>query len=400
MAFVSHTTRITGGTLLLCGILCLCLTCQAADTTTLTPTEEAASRSGTETRQREVTAGWEITRKPLLRGFFNLYNACVLRVPDATYPFRMWLFGWAAEEGNPGYPGYDAIYCARGKDLAHWEVYAGDAGWDGSMTPSLWVPVVTASDAPYDNFHNGDPAVVLHDGVYHMAFSAVGIAPVTDAVGNQRLHLVSCVMAATSTDGLHWKKSEKPIALWSKEYADPWYLVDGKVGDPPPGHMGSYHRPALMYDSGRWRLWFDYYLPGTFLSLGVMENTAEFLRPEAWRLLRADQAPLLRNWPNACVVRAGKWLYSFSDAPYYPPEVGGEGRMLTMARSGDGLDWEVLGYLRPEPEACSHVPEALVLDGWLYVFYAYKPIVQPWDYRYKEIRMMRHRLADDGALAK
>ena len=40
------------------------------------------------------------------------------------------------------------------------------------------------------------------------------------------------------------------------------------------------------------------------------------------------------------------------------------------------------------------------MDGWLYVFYAYKPIVQPWDYRYKEIRMMRHRLADDGTLAE
>ena len=134
--------------------------------------------------------------------------------------------------------------------------------------------------------------------------------------------------------------------------------------------------------------------------MGAAENAGEFLLPEAWQLVSSGEAPLLRDWPNACVVRAGEWLYSFSDAPDYPQEVGGEGRMLTMARSRDGLDWEVLGHLRPEPDACSHVPEALVMDGWLHVFYAYKPVVQPWDYQYSEIRMMRHRLTDDGALAK
>jgi hypothetical protein len=92
-------------------------------------------------RLRDITAGWEITHEPLLWGFHNLYNPCVVRVPDDDYPFRMWLFGWAAEEGNPGYPGYDAIFCARSKDLKRWEV-------------------------------------VLHDGVLHMAFSSVGMEAV------------------------------------------------------------------------------------------------------------------------------------------------------------------------------------------------------------------------------
>jgi hypothetical protein len=146
-------------------------------------------------------------------------------------------------------------------------------------------------------------------------------------------------------------------------------------------------------------LWFDYYFPGTFVSMGYAETGGDLLDAAAWRIVRADDAPLIHDWPNTCVVRAGEWLYSVSDAPNYPPNIGGEGRMLTLARSRDGLDWEVLGHLEPEPGACSHVPEALVMDEWLYIFYSYKPIVQPWDYRYKEIRMMRHRLGSDGALA-
>jgi hypothetical protein len=78
-----------------------------------------------------------------------------------------------------------------------------------------------------------------------------------------------------------------------------------------------------------------------------------------------------------------------SDAPNYPPNIGGEGRMLTLARSRDGLDWEVLGHLEPEPGACSHVPEALVMDEWLYIFYSSKPIVN-------RLRLLRVRPACGG----
>jgi len=353
-------------------------------------------------RLRDVTAGWEVTHEPLLWGFRNLYNPCVVHVPGSDYPFRMWLFGWAAEDDNPGYPGYDAIFHARSRDLRRWEVYAGDAGWDATMAPARWVPVVTADDKPYSNFHAGDPSVVLRDGVLFMAFSSVGVEATTDADGKQHLFLTSCVMGATSDDGIRWAKSAAPIAIWQDEYANRWELEDGKVGSAPADYMGSYHRPALLYDAGRWRLWFDYFLPGTFVCMGYGENTGDFLNPEDWHILRAGERPLLRDWPNASLVRAGEWYYSFSDAPYYPADLGGEGRLLTMARSRDGLGWEVLGHLRPEPDACSHVPEALVIDvadgRWLYVFYSHKPVTDPWDFRYTEIRMMRHRLAADGSL--
>jgi len=105
------------------------------------------------------------------------------------------------------------------------------------------------------------------------------------------------------------------------------------------------------------------------------------------------------------VVKAGRWYYSLSDAAGYPANLGGDGRLLTLAESGDGLKWRILGHIRPEGMASSHVPEAIVerdASGlWLVVFYSWKPAGEagkPWDYRYKEIRWMRRRLGPDGRL--
>ena len=154
-----------------------------------------------------------------------------------------------------------------------------------------------------------------------------------------------------------------------------------------------------MFDQGRWRLWFDYFHPGTFVSLGYAENDGDFTNPEDWKVVRAGKNPLLKDWPNPEVVKAGNMYYAFCDAPYYPDSLGGDTRQLTMARSKDGLDWEILGHIRPEGLASSHVPQALVLpeDGktMLYLFYAWKPPRQegkPWDFRYKKIRYIKREL--------
>jgi hypothetical protein len=71
-----------------------------------------------------------------------------------------------------------------------------------------------------------------------------------------------------------------------------------------------------------------------------------------------------------------------------------------MARSRDGINWTVMGHIRPEGTASSHVPEVLVLkqgaDTWLYLFYAWKPAREegkPWDYRYKSFRYIRKKLS-------
>jgi hypothetical protein len=214
-----------------------------------------------------------------------------------------------------------------------------------------------------------------------------------------RIYLVNCIMGATSTDGIHWTRSPEPILIWKDEFTHRWALVDGKIGPTPEEYYGSYHRPSLLYDEGHWRLWFDYYHPGTFLSMGLAENRGDFLSPSDWNVLRAGKEPLLKDWPNPSVVRLGEKYLAFSDAPGFPAELGGDGRVTTLAESPDGVEWKVLGHVRPEGMAASHVPEPFVTDQddgqWLYLFYSWKPEMkegEPWDYRYKEIRFIRKRL--------
>ncbi len=355
-----------------------------------------AMEDSKELRLNDLTSEWERLEPDLIWGFHNLYNPRVVYNPTSGYPYLMWLFGWSAEDSNPDFPGADATFFARSKDLLKWEVWSGEAGWDTTMDPRKWVPVLTADDKGFDNVHNGDPSVVFHAGRYYMAFSSVGFDTRKDAEEVERLWVVSCVMGAVSDDGIHWTKSTSPIAIWEDEYTNGWEIVDGKIPPAAEDYYGSYHRPSLMWDQGHWRLWFDYFLPGTFVSLGYAENGGDFLEPAAWQIKRAGTEPLLRDFPNPSVVRAGEKYYAFSDAPNFPPEYGGDGRLLTMAISDDGLDWRVLGHLAPEGVESAHVPEAFVkrdAEGlWLYVFYSWKPQVEPWDYRYKKIRAIRKLL--------
>jgi hypothetical protein len=373
----------------------LALACVAA-----IPSRGSAMAAPDPDRMRDLTAEWEYDHHNVIWNYVNLYNPRVVHEPGSDYPFKMWLFGWAAADDNPGYPGADAVFLARAKDLDHWEVYAGEQGWDRTMNPRLWVPVMTADSKPYDNVHNGDPAVVRRGGAYYMALSSVGFDTRTGP-GGSRIYVISCVMGARSKDGIHWEKSPAPILIWKDEYMNGWALLDGKIGGPPAEYYGSYHRPALLYDRGHWRLWFDYFHPGTFVSMGCAENAGDFLRPQDWRVVRADREPLLRDWPNPSVVKAGDRYYVFSDAPNYPADMGGDGRQITMAESRDGMSWHVLGHIRPEGMDSSHVPEALVLKDrtgtWLYLFYSWKPATKAgaaWDYRYKAIRYMRRRLPE------
>lgn len=346
----------------------------------------------------DLTGDWELLPDPLLWGFHNLYNAHVLQVDDGDYPYRMWLFGWASQEGNPGHPGYDAIFHARSADMRHWEVWAGDGQWDATMTPERWEPVLSPGDTRYDNFHAGDPSVVRHEGLYHMAYSSVGVAEPPGQPGE--LQVISCIMGATSPDGIHWERSPAPILTWPETDRQSWLLEDGQIGAAPEGHMGSYHRPSLMRDGDRWRIWFDYFLPGTFVSMGLAECGGDFLDPRAWEVARAGDEPLLRDWPNTSVVKSDGTYMAFADPPGYPAEWGGDTRQLTMAVSPDGVSWRVVGHILPLPGDSTHVPQAAALEvdgqAWLYLLCAWKPPSDPWDYRYKRIRALRRPLADVG----
>lgn len=355
-------------------------------------------------RLKDLTAEWECPRRTALGPFHNLYNARVVRVPDRKYPYRMWFFGWPVADNNPMNGRFigDAIYHARSADLERWEVYAGHdirggSIWVASNQPAAFYPVVSGLDAGSTEAIAGDPAVALRDGKYYMAFSSVWFESHPETTP-QHLYLIPCIMGATSRDGINWTRTTKPILIWEKEYT---IRQDVAGGNPvrPDNYYGSYHRPALMWDGNRWRIWFDYYKPRTFACMGVAENRGDFMAPGAWKLVRSGDQPAMSDWVNPTVVKVGNEYISFSDAAGYPPQYGNDGRLITMAKSTDGLAWQVLGHLRPEGMASSHVPEAFVQrDGtgeWLYLFYAYKPETvagKEWDYRYKEVRWMRKRI--------
>jgi hypothetical protein len=224
---------------------------------------------------------WQRDPMPLLTNFDNMYQPCVVEVGGA-HRFRMWFFGWATAMGNPDVPGCDAVFHARSNDLKTWEVYAGDGRWDDTMSPSKWVPVLYASDRWYEAWHVGDPSVVLHDGRFYMAYSATS-KPLGEVAGYPS-EMVQCVMGAVSADGIHWTKTDQPLLLRAGDAAEP---------KPEPTRIGDFHRPCLRREGGKWRLWFDYWLPGQGVCMGHAENTGEFTAPEGFRITHDLTQPVL-----------------------------------------------------------------------------------------------------------
>ena len=338
-------------------------------------------------RLLDLTQNWEVNASPFLHNFYNLYNCEVVRINDEKYPYRMWIFGVSTCDNNNPHRGYDSIFHARGKRLDSWDVYCGDENeWDTTMTPSLWQPVMVRSHNKYDSIHNGDPSVVYQDGLFHMAFSSVGIDN-----RNETNYIVNCVMGAVSQDGIQWQKSKNPLLIWDKELEEGW-----NAQEPTPPSVGGYHRPSLHWDNEEnlWKMWFDYYLPGTFLSMGYAVNNADFMESDDWKVLRAGEEPLLRNWPNPEVVKIKGHYYAFSDAPYFGSAHGGpqNDRRIVMAISDNGLDWRIIGHILPEDKRFgTHLPQTYVeaIDGTLYLYVFYSIVTEEDLPNYSAANFMR-----------
>jgi len=340
-----------------------------------------------------VEGTWQRSKRSLLTNFNNMYNPCVVET-GGEFRYGMWFFGWAASHTNRNIPGCDAIFHARSRDLVSWEVYSGEAGWDSTMDPKLWVPVLHASDRWYEAWHVGDPSVVMKDGRYYMAYSA------TSKHFGRRAGfpstMVQCLMGAVSEDGIRWKKTKRPLLIREGDTADP---------KPEPGRIGDFHRPSLHRDGGTWRLWFDYWLPGKGVCMGYAENDGDFVRPGGFEIKHDLRAPLIENWPNPEIVRIGRVYHCFSDPPGYPIEKGEshwKSRQLREAVSSDGMNWRLLEFISPDDDAdACHVPQALVtnLGGrrWLYLFYAtqigYGRDDGRYHFQYDRIRAMRRPIA-------
>ncbi len=332
---------------------------------------------------------WQREGRSLLTNFNNMYNPCVVET-DGEYRYRMWFFGWAADHANKKIPGCDAIFHARSKDLKNWAVYSGEGSWDATVNPAKWTPVLHASDRWYEAWHVGDPSVVSRDGSYFMAYSAT-----SKHFGKRDGYpatMVQCLMGAVSDDGIHWEKTDQPLLIRAGDSADP---------NPEPGRIGDFHRPSLHWEDGRWRLWFDYWLPGKGVCMGYAENKGSFTEPGGFKIQHDPGKPLIENWPNPEVIRIGQTYHSFSDAPGYPIKEGKspwKSRQLREAVSKDGMVWELLDFIPPDGDAdACHVPQALVttVDGkrWLYLFYAtqvgYGKKDGRYHYLYDRIRAMR-----------
>ncbi|HIE99248.1 MAG: hypothetical protein ABGZ23_16675 [Fuerstiella sp.] len=339
-------------------------------------------------------AQWQRDKHALLTNFDNMYNPCVVET-EGEYRYLMWFFGWAEDHANAAFPGCDAIYHARSKDLKQWEVCSKDNTWDSTMDPKLWVPVLHASDRWYEAWHTGDPSVVIKEGKYFMAYSAT-----SKHFGKREGYpatMVQCLMGAVSIDGINWKKTEYPLLIREGDTADP---------KPDPARIGDFHRPSLQQDNGIWRLWFDYWLPGKGVCMGYAENRGDFGEADGFKIQHDLKKPLIANWPNPEIVRIGNTYHSFSDPAGYPMKKDKshwKSRQLREAVSTDGIHWKKLDFIPPDEDvdAC-HVPQALVteIDGkrWVYLFYAtqigYRKKDGDYHYQYDRIRAMRRMVRD------
>ncbi len=344
--------------------------------------------------QTAVAQTWDRDERSLLTNFNNMYNPCVVET-GGEYRYSMWFFGWAADHTNQDFPGADAIFHARSKDLKNWEVWSRDESWDITMDPQKWTPVLHASDRWYEAWHVGDPSVVFKDGKYYMAYSATS-KPFSKRDGYPAA-MVQCVMGAVSEDGILWQKTKQPLMIRSEDTADP---------KPESGRIGDFHRPTLRWIDGKWQLWFDYWLAGTGLCMGYAENSGDFTQADGFKPQHDLNSPLIENWPNPEVVLIAGTYHCFADPSGYPIEKGESGwksRQLREAISKDGKNWKKLDYIPPDndTDAC-HVPQTLVttVDGksWLYLFYAtqigYAKRDGEYHYQYDRIRAMRRPIND------
>ncbi len=372
-------------------------------------------------------ATWIRSEKNVLSGFYSMYQPEVIYTEDKEYPYRMWFMGWAQNANNDkqilldgtvynGYPGGDAIFLARSKDLDSWQVYSrkqngtGEQYWDSAEKTADWYPVLTCQDVWYDDFHVGDPSIVYQNGTYFMAYSAMGTDKPDTTYSYVWQDAAYCIMGAVSNDGIHWARSKEPLLIWEGEYGIDENVTRSASNDT---YFGMYQRPSLMYENGRWKMWFDYwagYNSGNGTSIGYAENTEDFLDSSDWDKKTTDTKPLLSQCVDLDVVKINGAYFGYGD-PFISafrvndPEIKRESaawslRQIVEFQSPDGLSWTATGYFRPDTGyPADQIPQVFLdhQQNRVCIFYATQRGTREggaYDWRWDTLRYMYKKVSD------
>lgn len=303
----------------------------------------------------------------VMKGYKHLYNPDILKLEkNGQTIYRMYIFGWVESLCNQGYPGCDAIFMLESDSLTNWDV----------KTDSKWEPILSAGNDIWNQWHIGDPSVIQIDNMYVMAYSSSGfdqdnINPHPDKnfspnYEEDKDEFYYTISGAYSADGIHWTNVRFPILSTPDELGKPDFAVNA-----------TYHRPSLMYDGDRFKMWFDYIHTdeNNFHSMGYAEligpPTLETFLSYNWVIKKGLHEPALTNWPNPEVIKLPFGYLSFSDPRGHEKGEKWIGRKTSIAYSENGLDWRVLGYLQADNDcAANHIPEVFVEADLLHLFTA------------------------------
>ncbi len=226
-------------------------------------------------------------------------------------PDVLWYDGeWWMWYGGQGSDGHDAIFVATSQDLLSWKKYP---------SASNPVPVVDHGGANHVN----DPSVVYVGGTFYMYYTE---APTGE---NDRIHL------ATSGDGLSWTKKGMVLDV-------------GPAGSWEPDRVG---RPAVLYEEGQFRMWYDGQIYGVARHVGYATSA------DGYTWTKHAGNPVLLHQGAVDVDRVGPWYVLLSES--------GSGTLLFVAKSP--TQWtsvgQVFGKSGAPYDAYGQVTPFLLVDG-------------------------------------